>query len=349
MNKPRTANVLPMMQAPEAPTAPPAPLAPAASKVDADAFLLDDHDHPHGEQLEGAYFGTRFASLLAVALPFIGLIAAIYHWWGTGFTWLHASLLTGGYILTAIGVTVGYHRYFTHKSFQTNAAVKLALGILGSMSLEGPVIRWVATHRQHHQHTDREHDPHTPHAHGKGIWNRFRGALHSHVGWLFAPAVPESDIQRYAPDLIKDPVTSWVDKTFGIWVLLGVLIPAAIAWAVTGTISGAILGFVWGGLVRIFIVHHVTWSINSVCHLWGTRPYETHDHSRDNALFGVLALGEGWHNTHHAFPASARQGLKWWQPDVSYYIIWTLGKLGLARDIRVPDAARVEAKRRRAA
>ncbi len=292
-------------------------------------------------------FGSRFASLLVVVVPFIGLIAAIVHLWGSGIGWLELGLLVGGYMVTAIGITIGYHRYFTHKSFKTNATMKVILGALGSMCVEGPIIRWVATHRMHHQHTDREHDPHSPNARGRGFMGVIRGAIHSHIGWVFSPAIPEATLSKYVPDLMKDRVVRRVSALFPLWVALGQLIPAAIGYAVTGTLWGAIMGFVWGGLLRVFLVHHLTWSINSVCHIWGSQPFETHDRSRDNAVMGILALGEGWHNTHHAFPASARQGLTWWKPDISYYLIWMMGKVGLVSDIRVPDAARVAAKVKR--
>jgi stearoyl-CoA desaturase (delta-9 desaturase) len=215
-------------------------------------------------------------------------------------------------------------------------------GLLGSMAVEGPILRWAATHRRHHQHSDRTDDPHTPHGHGSGVRAFLRGLFHAQLGWLFLADAP--DMGRYVPDLASDGLVRRLSTLFPLWALLGLLIPAGIAWAITGTWTGAFLGFLWGGLVRVLLVHHVTWSINSVCHLWGSRPFRTEDHSRNNVLFGVLGMGEGWHNNHHAFPASARHGLRWWEIDGSYLVIRALALLGLASEVRVPSPARVAAK-----
>lgn len=293
------------------------------------------HDRPS--------LSVRVASFLAITVPFAGLIAAIVLLWGVGFSWLYLGLLLGGYLLTGLGITVGYHRLFTHKSFKTNTPTKVVLGVLGSMAVEGPIIEWCATHRRHHQHSDRPGDPHSPHEHGEGVIAVLKGFLHAHFGWFFSRRL--RDLDRYVPDLAADRATRVTSRLFPLWALLGLLIPAGIAFAVTGTWTGALLGFIWGGLVRIFLVHHVTWSVNSVCHLWGARPFSSHDHSRNNLLFGVLAFGEGWHNNHHAFPTSARHGLRWWQVDTSYALIRLMGLVGLAKDIRVPSPERIEAKR----
>jgi stearoyl-CoA desaturase (delta-9 desaturase) len=285
---------------------------------------------------------NRTLSLLAIMLPLAGLVAAVVLVWGWGFGWMHLGLLVGGYVLTAFGVTVGYHRLFTHKSFETNGVVKAVLGILGSMAVEGPILQWVATHRRHHQHSDRPDDPHSPHGHGEGVFEFIKGIYHSHVGWFFTP-LPR-DMDRYIPDLAADKVTRRVSKLFALWVALGLLIPAGIALAITGSWMAALLGLLWGGLVRVFLVHHVTWSINSVCHIWGSRPFDSHDHSRNNFIFGVIGFGEGWHNNHHAFPTSARHGLRWWQIDLSYLVIRGMELVGLARAVRVPAPERIEAK-----
>lgn len=306
-------------------------------------FLTPFVDAIENEPAQRASFLFRLVNLLAVVVPFIGLIAAISLLWGVGFGWVHLWLLVGGYVLTGLGVTVGYHRLFTHKSFRTNRAVTAVLGVLGSMALEGPILAWVATHRQHHQHSDRDDDPHSPHGHGEGLRGFLHGLLHAHFGWLLLGE--KSDLDRYVPDLLSDPLVRTISRLFVLWVALGLAIPAGVAWAVTGEWTGALLGLLWGGLVRVFIVHHVTWSINSVCHLWGSRPFRTHDHSRNNLVFGVLGFGEGWHNNHHAFPASARHGLKWWQIDVSYMVIRGLVLLGLAKDVRLPRPEHVASKR----
>lgn len=304
--------------------------------IAAEAPALPGEPHEHSGMLE------RVLTLLAVLLPPAALIAAIILLWGPGFGWTSFGLLLGGYMLTGMGITVGYHRYFTHKSFETNVVVKAALGILGSMSVQGSLLRWAATHRSHHQHSDRHDDPHSPHTHGDGFWGRIKGAWHAHMGWFIKPN--RDTLMRYVPDLQQDKLTLWISRLFPLWVLLGLLIPAGIALAITGTWTGALLGFLWGGLVRIMMVHHITWSVNSVCHLWGNRPYKSHDHSRNNAIFGVLAFGEGWHNNHHAFPTSARHGLRWWQFDMSYMVIRAMGWVGLAKEIRVPSHARRHAK-----
>lgn len=249
------------------------------------------------------------------------------------------------YVLTGFGVTIGYHRLFTHRSFETGPVMTAALAVLGSMAVEGPVLNWVATHRKHHQHSDHAEDPHSPHTHGAGLLNFFKGLAHAHLGWMMSSR-NTPDIPRYSPDLARNRLVRFISKTFPFWVLAGLLIPAAIGGLLTMSWSGVLLGFVWGGLVRILLLHHVTWSINSVCHIWGTRPFESHDESRNNAVLGVLAFGEGWHNNHHAFPTSARHGLRWWEFDSSYLVIRGMEMLGLARKVRVPAKDRQALKRR---
>ena len=284
-------------------------------------------------------------SLIAVIVPFLGLVAAGILFWNTRFSWLNLGMLLGGYLVTALGITVGYHRLFTHKSFKTNRVVTAVLGVLGSMAVEGPILQWVATHRRHHQHTDRPDDPHTPNLHGAGIGSWLRGMYHAHFGWFFSPAPGKEVMDRYVPDLQADPLVRGLSDLFGFWAILGLIIPALVGFAVVHTWQGALMGFIWGGLLRIFLVHHVTWSVNSICHLWGSQPFKTHDYSRNNAIFGILALGEGWHNNHHAFPTSARHGLEWWQLDISYLVIRLLALLGLASDLKAPSPERVAAKR----
>lgn len=319
---------------------------------------LEEVEEPHDDEPDRApvSLGRKVASLAAVIIPPVGLVAAIVLLWGVAFSWIHLVLLVVGYLLTAIGVTVGYHRYFTHKSFEAHPSVKWALGILGSMAIQGPVLGWVATHRMHHQHSDKHDDPHSPHVRvdrdgdridRQGVWGRIRGFMHAHIGWFFTPDPPEEVMKRYVPDLLADPSIRKINDQFALWVAVGILLPGLIAWAVTGSWVGGLLGILWGSAVRIFLVHHVTWSVNSVCHLWGSRPFRSHDHSRNNAVFGILALGEGWHNAHHAFPASARHGLRWWEFDAAYLIIRGLEAVGLARNVRIPEPARIEAKKSR--
>jgi stearoyl-CoA desaturase (Delta-9 desaturase) len=326
------------------------PRTPPALSVLADAPPQSADPSDSAPALEGVPFVrpslvARVASVIVVIVPFLGLIAASILFWDTRFSWLNLGMLLGGYAVTALGITIGYHRLFTHKSFRTNRVVTAIVGVLGSMAVEGPILQWVATHRRHHQHTDREEDPHSPNVHGTGWIAWMRGMYHSHVGWFFTSAPTREQMDRYVPDLQADPLVRGISRLFGFWAILGLIIPAAIALAVTQTWFGALMGFIWGGLVRVFLVHHVTWSINSICHLWGSQPFNTHDDSRNNAIFGVLAFGEGWHNNHHAFPSSARHGLEWWQIDVSYLIIRGLALLGLADDLKGPAPERIASKR----
>jgi stearoyl-CoA desaturase (delta-9 desaturase) len=290
---------------------------------------------------------VRAVNLLAVLLPFAGLVAAVVLHRGHYFSWVHIGLLLGMYLLTVLGVTVGFHRLFTHRAFETNRAVKAVLAVLGSMAVEGPLLKWVALHRKHHQHSDEHEDPHSPHAHGRagagGVLGVLRGLWHAHVGWLFRP--DPVGWARYVGDLSADRLLRRISDLFPLWVGIGLLVPAVLGGVLTGTWSGVLFGFVWGGLARVFLVHHVTWSINSVCHLWGRRPFRSGDESRNNFVMGVLALGEGWHNNHHAFPTSARHGLAWWQIDASYWVIRGLELMGLARKVRVPAASALIAKR----
>jgi len=286
---------------------------------------------------------VRIANLIAILLPFAGIIAGGVLIWPYGFGWLYVALLVGGYLVTGIGITAGFHRLFTHKSFETNRVTAFFLGVLGSMAVEGPLFNWVATHRCHHQHSDKEDDPHSPHTHGAGIRNILRGIWHAQMGWVINHRPPS--FKRYIPDLYKDRMLRFIHHAFPLWVALGLLIPAMFAGLFTMSWTGVLLGFLWGGLVRVFFVHHVTWSVNSVCHIWGTRAYECHDESRNNAIVGVLALGEGWHNNHHAFPTSARHGLKWWQFDASWLFIKTLIFLRLAKNPRIPSPERLAARK----
>ena len=213
--------------------------------------------------------------------------------------------------------------------------MKFVLAVLGSMAVQGPLLKWVAMHRRHHQHADAAGDPHSPYGHDGGVVGVLRGIWHAHIGWMFDPDPPGLD--RYVQDLSRSRALRAASALFPVWVALGLLIPAVLGGLITRTWAGVWTGLIWGGLVRIFLVHHVTWSVNSACHLWGLRPYRSNDESRNNAVFGVLAMGEGWHNTHHAFPTSARHGLRWWQIDVSYWVIWTLARLGLAWDVKLPS------------
>jgi len=287
--------------------------------------------------------GQRIVTLLAVLIPFAGMIAAICSLWGWGFTWVDLVTLLVMCTVTLAGVSVGYHRLFTHRSFETVWPVKFVLAVLGSMAAEGPVLKWVAVHRRHHQFSDEEGDPHSPQTFGKGLRNTLVGLWHAHIGWMFTSNHP--NLTRYVRDLRADKLVRRVSSLFSIWVILGLLIPAVVGGLLTRSWTGALLGFLWGGLARTFVVHHLTFSINSICHMWGRRPFRNSDESRNNLIFGVLGFGEGWHNNHHAFPTSARHGLRWWEVDFGYVVIRALGLLGLAWSVHVPTREKMAAKR----
>jgi stearoyl-CoA desaturase (delta-9 desaturase) len=287
--------------------------------------------------------GHRVANLLVILVPIVALVVAIAYAWGWGFGWIELALLFGMYMLTGLGVTVGYHRLFTHKSFSTGPVITTILAVLGSMSVEGSILSWASFHRCHHQHSDRDDDPHSPHGHGSGVRGILKGFWTAHVGWMLRRS--DRGLGRYVVDLRRSRLIRTLSALFPMWVLLSLLLPTGIGGLISMSWSGALLGLLWGGLVRILFVHHVTWSVNSICHLWGSRPFRNNDESRNNAIVGVLALGEGWHNNHHAFPTSARHGLRWWQLDVSYLVIWSLARLGLVRNVRVPAPERLIAKR----
>jgi len=239
------------------------------------------------------------------------------------------------YVLTGLGVTVGFHRMLTHRSFQAPKSVEYAFAVLGSMAVQGPVMAWVADHRKHHAHADHEGDPHSPHVgHGDGATGVLRGLWHAHVGWLWSEQ-GQASARKYAPDVYEDRGMRIINRRFPLLVLLSLALPALAGWALTGSLAGAATGLLWGGLVRIFFVHHITWSVNSVCHFLGTRRFETDDHSTNVAWLSLLSFGESWHHNHHAFPRSAAHGLRRWEQalDPSALVIKSLEKLGLARNV----------------
>jgi len=303
------------------------------------------HDFPPGEPaLEKAPFSVRLVTFFAIVVPLLGVIAAPFFLWGWGFRWTDLGLMLGMYVLTALGITVGFHRLFVHRSFETYMWVKFIWAVLGSMAVQGSLFQWVGMHRRHHQHSDTPLDPHSPQHGGRGVLGLVRGFWHAHIGWFFQRDPP--DLDRYVADLRASRSLRVASFLFPLWVALGLVMPAVLGGIITLSWSGVWTGLIWGGLVRLFLVHHVTWSVNSACHLWGLRPFRSNDMSRDNIVFGILALGEGWHNTHHAFPSSARHGLRWWQIDVSYWVIRTLALLGLAWNLKLPTAE-AQAKQRR--
>ncbi len=275
----------------------------------------------------------KYSNLGAVVLPFVATIAAIVLFWNEIVTGADLIIFGVMYLLTAIGVTVGYHRLLTHRAFQTYKSIEYALAILGSMSVQGSVISWVADHRKHHAHTDVEGDPHSPHVgQERGLEGVLRGLWHAHAGWLMVEH-GRADWKKYAPDLYEDRGMRWINRHFIAIVVAGLIIPTVAGFAVTGTLQGAALGLLWGGFVRIFFVHHVTWSVNSVCHFLGSRRFDVDDKSTNVFWLSIPSLGESWHHNHHAFPRSATHGLRWYEVDPSSMIIKTMAKLGLAWNV----------------
>jgi stearoyl-CoA desaturase (Delta-9 desaturase) len=237
------------------------------------------------------------------------------------------------YLLTGLGVTIGLHRLLTHRSFKTSPALRGLFAVLGSAAIEGPVISWVADHRKHHAFSDKEGDPHSPHVdHGVGWRGALRGLAHAHVGWLFIHTERGSR-ERYAPDLLADPVVSFVDRTFFVWAIGGLALAFALGGLIGGSWRAAFTGLLWGGAVRMLVLHHATYSINSLCHYFGRRSFTTGDHSRNLAWLALPTFGEAWHNNHHAFPTSASHGLGWRQPDVSAFVIRAMERTGLCWDV----------------
>ena len=275
----------------------------------------------------------RIAVLFLTLGPLAGFLAAILVLWSNGLTGTDLLVMGTMYAISTFGVTVGYHRLFTHKSFEAPKAVRAALAVGGSMAIQGAVIDWVADHRRHHAYSDQVGDPHSPHlAEGEGFSAMFRGLWHAHIGWLFRKDGTENE--RWAPDMLKDPILVRVNKMFPLLAIASFVLPAAMGLALTQSWWGAFTALLWGGAARLFLVHHMTWSINSICHFFGKREYDTPDESTNNWPLALLSFGESWHNNHHAFPSSAIHGLKPWQIDLSAAFIVTLEKLGLARNVK---------------
>jgi stearoyl-CoA desaturase (delta-9 desaturase) len=286
----------------------------------------------------------RRVALAVVIMPFLGLMAAIIWHWGAGIGSMEVGLLVGMYTATIMGIGMGFHRLFSHGAFQTTVAIRVILAILGSMAAQGPVLWWAAIHRRHHAYSDCPGDPHSPHLHGEGVLGLLRGLWHAHTGWLFIHEV--TDWAHYIPDLLRDTVLFRINRLYFVWVGLGLVIPAAIGGLLSWTWLGAFQGFLWGGVVRLCLGHHATWSINSITHVCGSRPFRSRDQSVNNFWIALLVFGEGWHNNHHMFPNSAKHGLTWWQIDISGWAIRALELAGLAWNVKAPTARMImEAKR----
>lgn len=274
---------------------------------------------------------------LITALPFLGLGFVVWQTWASALHWSDVIVFAIVYVACGLGVTVGFHRHLTHRAFSTSRPVRVTLAILGSAAIEGPVISWVADHRKHHAFADREGDPHSPHVgHSGGLRGALRGLLHAHVGWLFVHT-DRAAKRRYAPDLLNDPAIRFVDRTFFVWAILGLLVPFGLGFAIGGSLFAGFTGLLWGGAVRMLVLHHVTYSINSLCHFFGRRRFPTDDESRNLLWLAPLSFGESWHNNHHAFPTSAEHGMRRWELDPSAWVIRLLERMGLVWDVvRVP-------------
>lgn len=293
--------------------------------------------NPYIHRLQRRHF------LLFDVAPIVGTVAALAFLFVRPFGAVEFALLFGMWLLTGLGITVGYHRLFTHRTFRTTPTVTAVLAVLGSMAGQGPVVSWVALHRRHHEYSDREGDPHSPNLSGDGLRGALRGLAHSHFLWMRRHEYP--NIVHYAPDLIKDRSLVRVARLYYWWVGLGLLIPAVLGGLLTLSWTGAVSGLLWGGFVRIFLLEHIVWAINSFLHMVGTRPYQSRENSRNGGVFALITLGESWHNNHHAFPESPSFGLHWYRLDPGYWLIWTLETFGLAWDLKVPSADRLAAKR----
>jgi stearoyl-CoA desaturase (Delta-9 desaturase) len=287
----------------------------------------------------------RVSAVILVLGPFVALGVAVAGLWGHGISGLDVAIGVVMYVVTCLGVTIGFHRLLAHRSFRTNRPVRIALAVAGTMAVEGSALTWVAQHRRHHAHTEQAGDPHSPFRYGTGFWPQLKGLVYAHVGWFFDfhPSEPE----RWAPDLLADRDMYVVSKTSHVWSVASLAIPFLIGWAATDSLSGGLLAFLWGGVVRMMVLHHITWSTNSVCHMFGRRPFETGDRSSNFAPLALLSMGESWHNAHHAFPSSARHGVDRGQLDPTAGVIRLLERLGWATHVRWPRPDRLESRRRR--
>jgi stearoyl-CoA desaturase (delta-9 desaturase) len=288
-----------------------------------------------GDDVEPVLNETRDRIITGVVTgaPVLALGFVVWQVWGDFLRWSDAIVFAIMYVATGLGVTVGFHRYFTHRSFKTARALRATLAVLGSAAIEGPVISWVADHRKHHTFSDQEGDPHSPHVGHEGGWRgALKGLLHAHLGWLFIHT-QRGARKRYARDLIEDPIVSFVDRTFLAWAVGGLAMAFVLGWVIGGSFHAALTGLLWGGAVRMLVVHHVTYSINSLCHFFGRRRFDTGDESRNLFWLSLPTLGESWHNNHHAFPTSAMHGMRPWEVDPSAIVIRGLERLGLVWDV----------------
>ncbi|MGC7097712.1 acyl-CoA desaturase [Amycolatopsis lurida] len=301
-------------------------------------------ERPRAEpMLDGEQSGTEnFLVKLFAVVPLLALAAAVPIAWGWGLGWTDIGLALGFYFLTGLGVTIGFHRYFTHGSFRANRGLRIALAVAGSMAMQGPVVGWVADHRRHHAYADREGDPHSPWRYGTSAGALAKGFWHAHMGWLFDRE--KTNARRFAPDLLDDPAIARIDRLFPVLTVVTLLAPALLGGLITMSWAGALTAFFWAGLVRVAVLHHVTWSVNSLCHMIGDRPFAARDKSANFWPLAIASMGESWHNSHHADPTGARHGVRRGQLDISARLIWAFEKLGWATDVRWPRPERLARK-----
>jgi stearoyl-CoA desaturase (Delta-9 desaturase) len=293
--------------------------------------------------------GTQSPGILValwafVLIPFVALVAAVPVAWGGWLSWVDVVIAVSFYYLSGLGVTVGFHRYFTHGSFKAKQPLRIVLAAAGSLAIQGNVIQWVADHRRHHAFSDVEGDPHSPWRYGENLRGLIKGLFHAHVGWMFHREM--SNRARFAPDLLADKALVRVDRLFAVWVTISLLAPAAIGGLVTWSWAGALTAFFWASLVRVSLLHHVTWSINSICHVFGERPFAVREGDRAANFWplAIISFGESWHNLHHSDPTCARHGVMRGQIDTSARVIWLFEKLGWVYDVRWPKPERLAAK-----
>jgi stearoyl-CoA desaturase (Delta-9 desaturase) len=318
------------------PNGPAGPVTPADPAVTRPATRPDLAEEP-------ATVAQRALVGVFVVVPLLALIAAIPLAWGWGLGWHDVIIALVFYWLSGLGVTVGFHRYFTHGSFKAKTGLRVALAVFGTMAIEGPVFNWVADHRRHHKYSDREGDPHSPWRYGDDTKALVKGLAYAHMLWLFDEN--KTSQEKFIPDLLADRKLRVVHKLFPVIVLTSMLAPALIGGLWGMSWHGALTAFFWASLVRVALLHHVTWSINSICHTFGTEEFEVRDKARNVSWLAIASFGESWHNLHHADPTCARHGVLKGQLDPSARVIWALEKLGWAYDVRWPDARRLEPKR----
>lgn len=300
---------------------------PIATKVSASARRVQ----------RGLAFGVVF-------IPFLGFIVAMMLAWKEGINRVEVGLFVGMYVLTVAGVTIGFHRHLAHRAFRTSNAFRILLAILGSMTAQGPVVFWVAVHRRHHVYSDQPGDPHSPNLQGEGPLRSLRGLWYGHIGWMFSDE--QTSWIKFARDILQDRTMFRIHQQYFFWLSMGLLIPALLGGLLMRSWAGIFYGFLWGGLVRLFLANQAMWCVGSVCHYFGSKPYQTYDRSGNVWWVAFLSFGEGLQNNHHAFPNSARHGLTWWQPDFSGWIITALAALGLVWEVKHPSRRAVMAARR---